>query len=513
MKKLLILSLIFCFLFALDSFSQVTNLKVNGNSTNFTMASGDIVSWSYDVPNPGDTTLLDFWIDTNNNGELDSDDVLWAYFDQIDGDNHGQNGPPDMDGSVNSQVTFQQKVGLAPGHYVLSFKNNNSSVTIPGTVTVLNSVTFTISGHITVPSGFNKENIVVGIESKSNGGTFWNSLTNSNGDYIISMDSDTTGNPWQLNINNAFIFKSATISPQKIELTLDSSVSKQYANNDFTITAASASISGNVTDEDGNPVVNANVNVNSYIGSFERYVNSDFEGKYFIGLSSDDLPQNNLNIGSWQDSNKVNVVQFNYNLPSINLGDSVIHNIFLFKINSAIRGTLTLNGNAPGMTDIFASCSDTGYIRTMTDNSGYFEFKVTDKISNYAIYAGQIPQGYINDSIVVHAGDTTANLNLLTLTDVRQTDLNVPKNYSLSQNYPNPFNPSTVIKYQIPNSTFVSLKVYDILGNEVGTLVNETMNTGSYEIKFDGSNLSSGIYFYQLKTNGYTATKKLILLK
>ena len=165
MKKLLILSLMFCLAFTLDSFSQVTNLQVNGSSSNFTLASGDEVSWSYDVPNPGDTTLLDFWIDANNNGKLDSTDVLWVYFNQIDGDDHGQNGPPDMDGSVNNHVTFQQKIGLAPAHYLLSFKNNDSSVTISGTVTALDSVTFTISGHFTAPAGLSKENIVMQLET------------------------------------------------------------------------------------------------------------------------------------------------------------------------------------------------------------------------------------------------------------------------------------------------------------------------------------------------------------
>jgi len=165
------------------------------------------------------------------------------------------------------------------------------------------------------------------------------------------------------------------------------------------------------------------------------------------------------------------------------------------------------------MTDIFASCGDTGFVRTTTNDSGYFEFRITDKISNYTIYIEQVPQGFINDSIVVHAGDTTANLNLRILTDVKQGNTNIPQNYSLLQNYPNPFNPSTYIKYQLAKSGFVSLKIYDILGNEVRTLVNETKNAGSYKVKFDGSDLSSGIYFYQLKAGEYSETKKMILLK
>ncbi|MFH1194250.1 MAG: T9SS type A sorting domain-containing protein [bacterium] len=89
----------------------------------------------------------------------------------------------------------------------------------------------------------------------------------------------------------------------------------------------------------------------------------------------------------------------------------------------------------------------------------------------------------------------------------------VPTSFSLTQNYPNPFNPSTVISFQLPVVSEVQLKVYDILGKKVATLINESKPAGNYEVKFDASNLSSGIYFYQLNAGSFTATKKLILLK
>ena len=100
------------------------------------------------------------------------------------------------------------------------------------------------------------------------------------------------------------------------------------------------------------------------------------------------------------------------------------------------------------------------------------------------------------------------------VTDVakQETDL-TPATYSLSQNYPNPFNPATTIKFQVAKDGFVSLKVYDILGNEVETLVNEYINRGSYNVKFNGAGLASGIYFYKLQTGSYSAVKKLMLLK
>jgi len=91
--------------------------------------------------------------------------------------------------------------------------------------------------------------------------------------------------------------------------------------------------------------------------------------------------------------------------------------------------------------------------------------------------------------------------------------VNLPKEFVLLQNYPNPFNPTTSIKYSLPEQEFVSLKIFDILGNEVATLVNESKPAGNYEVQFDANNLSSGVYFYQLRAGNFTETKKLILMK
>ncbi|MBS1516564.1 MAG: S8 family peptidase [Bacteroidetes bacterium] len=89
----------------------------------------------------------------------------------------------------------------------------------------------------------------------------------------------------------------------------------------------------------------------------------------------------------------------------------------------------------------------------------------------------------------------------------------VPKGFSLSQNYPNPFNPATVINYELGTSSDVKLKVYDVLGNEIATLVNKKQDAGFYSVKFDGSRFSSGIYFYTLTSGNFAQTKKMLLVK
>ncbi len=90
---------------------------------------------------------------------------------------------------------------------------------------------------------------------------------------------------------------------------------------------------------------------------------------------------------------------------------------------------------------------------------------------------------------------------------------NLVTDFELYQNYPNPFNPTTVISWQSPVSSWQTLKVFDILGNEVTTLVNEFRDAGNYQITFNASGLSSGVYFYQLKSGDYIASKKMIIMK
>jgi hypothetical protein len=101
----------------------------------------------------------------------------------------------------------------------------------------------------------------------------------------------------------------------------------------------------------------------------------------------------------------------------------------------------------------------------------------------------------------------------LIVTGVASQSGNVPTVYSLSQNYPNPFNPSTAIKFDMPRASQVNLSVFDILGREVSVLVNDRRDAGVYEVKFDGSNLASGVYFYRLQAGDFVQAKKLLILR
>jgi hypothetical protein len=98
------------------------------------------------------------------------------------------------------------------------------------------------------------------------------------------------------------------------------------------------------------------------------------------------------------------------------------------------------------------------------------------------------------------------------VSDVKDADLNV-NSYQLMQNYPNPFNPSTTIEYTVPKAGFVTLNVYNILGELVKTLVNMDQNTGSYKVIFNARDLPSGIYFYEISTDNFRQSRKMMLVK
>jgi hypothetical protein len=160
----------------------------------------------------------------------------------------------------------------------------------------------------------------------------------------------------------------------------------------------------------------------------------------------------------------------------------------------------------------------------MIVNSGPFELNVNEPVEiivAYVVGRGStslesidVTKEIVNNAINFY----NTNFSYVPVGVIRQPTDELPTEYSLSQNYPNPFNPSTTIKYSIPNvesghAPTVLLKVYDILGREVATLVNKQQKAGNYEVTFNALNLTSGVYFYRLKSGGFTQSKKMILLK
>lgn len=197
------------------------------------------------------------------------------------------------------------------------------------------------------------------------------------------------------------------------------------------------------------------------------------------------------------------------------LWDAVVHSVLIQPDGKIVAAGETYN--------LTFNTSDFAMVRYNTDGTldasfGSFGKVVTDfgersndvglsaATANGKIYiAGRSNyMGTIDFALACYIGQVTS---------VGQDNPVKPNNYYLSQNYPNPFNPNTTIKFSIPNVTNVTLKIHDVLGREIETLVNNKLNAGEYEVKWNASKYSSGIYLYRLQTGEFVQTKKLILLR
>ena len=143
----------------------------------------------------------------------------------------------------------------------------------------------------------------------------------------------------------------------------------------------------------------------------------------------------------------------------------------------------------------------------------------TDGGDSWNFFNDGLTDTYVNDIIITSTGTVFAGTRdgvfkgSVVITGIEEKEINIPKEFYLFQNYPNPFNPNTNINFSIPNSSFVTLKVYDVLGKEVANLVNEELSAGTYNFNFDAAKLTSGIYFYRIQTDNFVETKKMTLLK
>ncbi|MBV6478851.1 MAG: hypothetical protein HGGPFJEG_01608 [Ignavibacteria bacterium] len=144
--------------------------------------------------------------------------------------------------------------------------------------------------------------------------------------------------------------------------------------------------------------------------------------------------------------------------------------------------------------------------------STYPRYAYSSTTSNYRTRRAQSDTQY-PASLTQSYNRANIQLEINLITGMESNTVSIPQVYSLSQNYPNPFNPETKIKYSLPKQSVVKIKIYDMLGKEVMTLVNGQLNAGSYEATFSGVNLSSGVYFYKMETPEFTDIKRMVLIK
>ncbi len=188
----------------------------------------------------------------------------------------------------------------------------------------------------------------------------------------------------------------------------------------------------------------------------------------------------NINTADSSNGPSMDVIRRSSSVPAAQTVNLYKYRLFADSMNAIGRLSPTYN--------VATFCFDVEALRPAFDSPNPFTVK-------------RMLQGALNFVGIVTSADDENNIS------------SVPETYSLSQNYPNPFNPSTKLEFGISNSGFVSLKIYDALGREVKTLVNEIKPAGKYKVEFNGNDLTSGVYFYQIKAGEFIETKRMMLLK
>jgi hypothetical protein len=234
-------------------------------------------------------------------------------------------------------------------------------------------------------------------------------------------------------------------------------------------------------------------------------VTSELDTFHILWLSKDsggNLIVNAISIDGTSNPDSALIVDFNY-FPNefLTPGYSRTYNFDKLTKDSVVSVTETVT--VPAGT--FNNCIV--ILETQFDSTGIIDFQ---EYHYYAYGVGEVKKVRTIPNDHAHT-DVLMSYVVSGVND--EVSNQTPDNYLLSQNYPNPFNPSTVIKYQLPVEGNVTLKVFDVLGNEVASLLNEYQTEGSYDIQFDAGKLTSGIYFYQLQAGSFTETKKLLLLR
>lgn len=178
---------------------------------------------------------------------------------------------------------------------------------------------------------------------------------------------------------------------------------------------------------------------------------------------------------------------------------------------SSVSGKV-LNDKSEPLTDavVYIKHGENYYGFGSTNLNGEFTIKNVPA-GDFILVAHKV--GSESDTKILTIAEKSTNRVIFNLSAKTGVEVNDPEKFSLSQNYPNPFNPSTKISFTVPADGFVTLKIYNSIGQVVDVLVNETMSTGAYSVDFNAKDLSSGIYYYRIETNGFTDTKKMILIK
>lgn len=242
-------------------------------------------------------------------------------------------------------------------------------------------------------------------------------------------------------------------------------------------------------------------------GSSGGLIKYDGNNWFLYDTSNSDLPSNDIasittdNVGNkWIGTYNAGLVKYNitnitiYNTSNTDLPDNYVRHITLDTLDNKWIGTGKGLAKFDGLNWTIYDTSNS----ELPDNN--VNFVAIDQNGNKWI-GTENGLAVFNENGIVSIGDKFTSIE------------NIPNDYQIFQNYPNPFNPSTTIAFDLPETGQVTLKIFNILGEEVATLVSERLSAGSYSYEWDASDLASGVYLYRLQAGNYVKTRKMVVMK
>lgn len=398
--------------------AQITNLTVNGSSSNFSVTQGQPLTWECNLP-VGGVLSCEIWIDLNGNEVIDPgiDKSMFGVFTQTDGDISGNNGPGDADSLKNGHVLlYLPGFNFAPGKYVFKFSNGGTTLYVTGTVAVMPSPTFTISGKVTPPSGVSAQNILVSGEAKDQGNQQSFALTDASGNYVINFGAIASGVTFTVKVRDEF--SPAISTPTDTLLTL----TKSFTGINFIFGKPSAKVVGYLKGDDSHIFQNAEVNTypNQGNGNYNKSVTTDANGYYQLGYTASELSS----YSTWRVQASSQGFS-SYVMPqsagiTISPGDSIRVDLKAYLVNSTITGKVVVDGGLPPNISftIFGSVEDTAFVQAQTDPvTGAFSLPVSNKLYNYYLGFNNLPSKYGFNYLgnTAHPGDNNLVVNIMTL--------------------------------------------------------------------------------------------------
>ncbi len=433
-KKPFFCSLLFVFLISISSLinAQVTNLSINGSSSNFIGTQDIGVQWQYDVP-VGSTTKVELWLHLGGSTFIDpsSDKSIFGAFYQTDGDMEGRNGPPDFDGLQNGHVVMNiPTIFLAPGKYIMKFTNNNQTVEISGTILPMAAPAYTISGKYTPHAGATAQNIMLRAVNKNNDMCQAYGLTDASGNYVINMSAAYAGGAIQVSIQDNITPYVASPADTTVTLT------QSFTGINFFAVAPAAKIVGYLKGDDSKAI--ANMRVRCYAQNtngdnrIECYTGSD--GYFALGFTNSQINTYPLWRLECDDDLSPNYVSPQTGDISLHAGDSLRIDLIAFKATDSIKGTVLLDGVPCVGQKLWVEgyVPDTCRVGTYSDpTTGKFTLYVSKKYPGYYLSMGDLPSNYAFDWYSTNrysAGTMNAVVKVITVSWTKQT---TPVNDSL----------------------------------------------------------------------------------